>query len=214
MSTQLAMLSRRTLLVGAFLMLCIVSGRSLMWISAETSAGPHRDKVERWAAGLSPWTSDEWDLAQTDIATAARVLPEDASLQDMLGSLYMLKAAKVWDDIGQRHAWLDMAIAHQVKSTQLRPYLPQGWANLAYSGYLGGHSTAEVNKALNNSIKLGPYEKGTRKQLLNIVLGRWEERTPQGVAWATALRNQPRIKAHIDIDSWLRYYRIDPESFR
>jgi tetratricopeptide (TPR) repeat protein len=198
---------RYALCLGAASMFLMLAGRTQAWVRAEWLAAYHRDEVELWATGAKPWGLPEWAEAEADVKQANRILPDDPSLHELLGTLYSLRGAKAWFDLGQRQAWFKMAEAEQMVVVKLRPTVPQGWANLAMTRYLNAQAMDEVAAAWRESVRQGPYERNTKRLLLNVVLGRWVDSPADMKAWARGLRNKPDIV--INLDSWVVYYRIN-----
>jgi tetratricopeptide (TPR) repeat protein len=195
--------------VVALALTVLVGARSLTWLQADWHAAAYRDRINMWAAGRTPWTPDDWQRALASIKEAEAVLPGDAGIQDMLGALYGMEAARVWEDQPARMAAYEQAKVHQLNSVRLRPNLPQGWANLALTEYVLGEPIDVIAKAWREARRLGPYEQGTRNTLLNVTLGFWEQAPDDMKDWVYEQRDHSTPAQVKVLQAWADYYHVD-----
>jgi hypothetical protein len=136
-------------------------------------------------------------------------LPNDAGIQDMLGALYGLEAARVWEDQPARMAAYKHAKVHQLNSIRLRPNLPQGWANLALTEYVLGDPLEVVVKTWREARRLGPNEQGTRNTLLNVTFGLWPYAPVDMKNWVYEQRMHSSPSQIRVLQAWADYYHVE-----
>jgi len=187
----------------------LVGARSLTWLQADWHAAVYRDRINMWAAGRTPWTPDDWQRALASIKEAEAVLPGDAGIQDMLGALYGMEAARVWEDQAARMAAYKLAEAHQLNSVRLRPNLPQGWANLALTEYVLGEPIEVIVEAWREARRLGPHEQSSRNTLLNVALGLWGHAPDDIRNWVYEQQSNATPAQMKILLAWADYYHVD-----
>jgi tetratricopeptide (TPR) repeat protein len=190
----------------------LLGSRCFTWLQADWHAAAYRDRINTWAAGRSAWTPDDWQQALTSLKDAEAVLPHDAGIQDLLGTLYSLQAAQVWDNQPARMEAYRLAKEHQLNSVRLRPNLPQGWANLALTEYVLGEPIDVVTKAWRQARRLGPYEQTTRNTLLNVTLGLWDNAPEDMRGWVYDQFDSSTPEQEKVLKAWADYYHVDISS--
>lgn len=162
-------------LIGAALLLCIglFCGRAMYvgWVAhdalAEQAALPAR-------------------LARADHATAVRETqqlgaslrrwqaldPNDPAVAEWLGGVYTITARGAPTAEAAAVEW---KAAHEQYSMAvvLRPTSPYAWANRAWARYHLGLLDAQFYAALENAIRLGPWEREVQLVVVDLGLGLW-----------------------------------------
>ena len=98
--------------------------------------------------------------------------PDDPAVAEWLGGYYAQTARDASShDVISSH-W-KMAHEQYSKATVLRPTSPYAWANRAWSRYYLGLIDAEFYAALDNAIRLGPWEREVQLVVVDLGLGLW-----------------------------------------
>lgn len=190
----------------ALAMAALLASRAADWARRDWHALWLQDRVAEWAGAHKPYTEAEWFDAQAQLRRAERIMPNDAGLQDTLGVLHMVRGYQLWADIPARTPYLDQALRHFERSAELRPYVAQGWANVALGRYLMRRPPEEIVAAWERAVTLGPMEDDVTRLMLNVVLGSWDEAPPPMREWLNRLRVQAEQRD--EIERWAQYYKV------
>jgi hypothetical protein len=183
--------------------------RALQLTEADGYTAAYRDRLPMWAAGTKVASPEELAGAERDLKRALEVRPHDGGSHETLGALYTMRALQDWDAAPQRTQWLEAAKAEFMASARLRPFLPQPHANLALLTSMQPEVPAnEVFRHWNAALALGPHEKDTRIQLLNVALAMWEEAPPATQNWVKQLRAS-HVYSEATWQRWGTYYGIE-----
>lgn len=183
--------------------------RTTQLTAAESYTAAYRDRLAMWAAGTKAATTDDLSAAEHDLKLALTVRPHDGGTHELLGALYTMRAMQDWEALPQRNLWLEAAKTEFTASATLRPFLPQPQANLALVTSMQEHVPAdEVFRHWNAALALGPHEKDTRVQLLNVSLAMWDEAPTGAKNWVNDLRSS-RVYSDAMWQRWGVYYGIE-----
>lgn len=191
----------------ALALAALLAGRAADWVGRDWHALWLQDRVAEWAGGRKPYTEAQWFQAKADLRRAERIMPNDAGLQDTLGVLHMLRGYQLWADTTTRTPYFDQALRHFELSTQLRPHVAQGWANVALCRYLVRKQPAEVFRAWERAVTLGPNEDDVNRMMLNVVMGSWSEADPVMRYWVAKMKTDARWSD--ELRAWEAYYGIE-----
>jgi len=134
--------------------------------------------------------------------------PNDPALAEWLGGYYALtvRDGPTGDVVGGQ--W-KMAHEQYSKAVVLRPTSPYAWANRAWARYHLGLLDAEFYAALENAIRLGPWEPKVQLVVVDLGLGLWPVMPPDLRVKILGMvqRGQRRYAQHM-IDIATRYGRL------
>lgn len=106
-----------------------------------------------------------------------RLEPGNPATAEELGSLYSLNVRNV--DAGTTlGAQREKALEQYSRAVELRPTSPYSWANIAWTKYHLGQVDADFYRALDNAIRLGPWEPEIQMVIVDFGLALWDELPP------------------------------------
>lgn len=157
-------------------------------IRADAASLKARHLLGQWSSGAaSPTSSQQLDTVGEALRQALAITPDDPSLQEQLGDLYMVGGRRDWEDESLRKQHFSDAEAQYRKALALRPTDPQTWASLA-AAYQGlGKTGSHMQQAWEKALQLGPSEGHVQPMLLDMVLATWSTASPTMKRWAEML---------------------------
>ena len=106
-----------------------------------------------------------------------RLEPGNPTTAEQLGSLYSLNVRNV--DAGTTPgAQREKALEQYSRAVVLRPTTPYSWANIAWTKYHLGQVDGDFYRALDNAIRLGPWEPEIQMVILDFGFALWDELPP------------------------------------
>ena len=123
------------------------------------------DEVASWSGTLP--ADSAWNAAREALATAARLDPRDAAVQEVLGAL---EASRL-----DRRDLLEAGLGRLRESLRMRPASPYGWTTLARAEYAAGDTGPEFQAALVNASLLGPNEPQVQDTVADLGLAAWDD---------------------------------------
>lgn len=174
---------------------------SLLGVVADVSAFRARAWVDTWVhqaiqaqskGEFFQPGSEDWQQAQHLGELSVSLAPFNADYREVLGRVH--EARFIMAPLGDSGARPDRerAAALYRQSIALRPTWPYPHAGLAYVLYrAGGHNT-EVERALAEAARLGPWEPAVMEAILDIGFDGWYQLTPAArqVVTAASVRSQ------------------------
>jgi hypothetical protein len=134
--------------------------------------------VQRTAREIGTWVSSGADPAaqtvgwvQADLQDAARVLPRDPTVEEMLGTLAERQR--------ERPEYLDEALVHFTRAVALRPTSPYAWASVVRVKYLKGDTGPTFEAAVRRATQTGPEEIQVQLTVADYGLAVWDEVAPE-----------------------------------
>ena len=174
--------------------------QSYKLIKADFQMMEGRAMVYAWAAGKSHWNIPDWVFARDSLLAAMRTTPDNATIHDLLGVLYTVRARDAWRNVEVQKQYYREAAKYQRSSLALRPRHGWTWAALAESLQGIEPGSAEMWDAWRKAHRWAPYEPPVQLTLLDIGLRAWRS-APEDVKatmkhiYATS---QPAEKAFAD----------------
>jgi hypothetical protein len=122
-----------------------------------------------------PWLTnapsfEAWLQVRNDLLEARRLTPADPTVFESLGVLHARR--------GQSPITLAYARDYFSDAVVLRPSSPYTWANLASTKYRLKQSGAGFEQALDNAIRLGPWEPAVHRLGTDLGLSVYDEVSP------------------------------------
>ena len=109
-----------------------------------------------------------------ELLLAQRFDPGSPAIAEQLGSLYALNVREGDAGIGLG-AQRGKALEQYSKAAAMRPTSPYSWANLAWTKYYLGLADAEFYRALDNAIRLGPWEPEVQIVAVDLGFAMWND---------------------------------------
>lgn len=134
--------------------------------------------------------------------------PHDPEVAEWLGDHYTITARNAPTPEAVAVEW---RAAHEQysKAVVLRPTSPYAWANRAWARYHLGLLDAEFYAALDNAIRLGPWEREVQLVVVDLGLGLWPVMSPElRVKILGMVQRGQRRYAQNMIDIATRYGRL------
>ena len=112
-----------------------------------------------------------------ELLRSQRLDPGNPATAEKLGSLYSLNVRNVdaGTTLGARR---EKALEQYSSAVGKRPTSPYAWANIAWTKYHLGQVDADFYRALDNAIRLGPWEPEIQMVILEFGFALWEELPP------------------------------------
>lgn len=174
---------------------------SLLGLIADVSAFRAKAWVDTWIhqairaqskGELFQPLPEDWQQAQRLAELSITLAPFNAEYREVLGRVH--EARFIMAPLGDSGARPDRerAAALYRQSIKLRPTWPYPHAGLAYALYRAGGHDAEVERALAEAARLGPWEPAVMEAILDIGFDGWYLLTPAArqMVMATATRSQ------------------------
>jgi hypothetical protein len=160
------------------------------WISMRA-----RHDVATWAEKRAGLEREPWSRAMDALRAAARLMPDDPTLQEHLGVGYDLGQG-MFDPNRTVNAYTQVAQRHFSEAVRLRPTSPLSWANLALTEYQLKRDDPELLQALDRAMALGPWEPSVQLITSELGLLLWDRLEPPLQArvrenWARTAFRQP-----------------------
>lgn len=174
---------------------------SLLWLVADLSAFRARAWAETWrhqavqAAARGAFyepRQEDWDRALEHAERAVWLSPVNADYRELLGSIYELRHPLAYIGDEQARSSREQALLHFRAAVERRPTWPFGRTRLAYALVRLGRVDAELEAALAEAARLGPWEPQVMLAILDVGLDSWFRLSPEArrVVSDTLVRSQ------------------------
>jgi hypothetical protein len=148
---------------------------AMAWGYASLQANAAEQVISQWELRHALTNADEWRRVARQMHAATRLNPLDADYAAGLGGIFEWQAltqppytTHARHNRGQAIAWYRRAVA-------LRPAWGFAWVHLAQSKISNQELDAEAIAALDNAMRLGPWELGTQRKALRLGALLWEQ---------------------------------------
>lgn len=171
----------------AFAMAGLFAIWSLLGVIADIAAFRGKVWVETWghqaaqaqARGQSFAPLDEdWQEARSLAALSVRFSPFNADYREGLARIHEARFMMAGLGAAEAREDREKAVALYRESIALRPSWPYAHAALAYALWRAGASHAEVEVALADAARLGPWEPQVMEAIIDVGLDAWYVLTP------------------------------------
>ncbi|GJM05308.1 MAG: hypothetical protein DHS20C09_12990 [marine bacterium B5-7] len=125
-------------------------------------------ELNNWQSGKITLEDKDWDRLRTNLTKAVDLDPNNPEFHEKLALSIEGRFLNVVSKEPKAQVYRDLALQHYRKSVQLRPVWPYAWANLASIKYRLGQIDEEFFEALHNVVKLGPWEPGLQRLVIEI----------------------------------------------
>ena len=152
-------------------------------LRADMVSAAARQNVNDWALDGQGWDRQTWKDTRQALLSALEITPDDPALHDYLAQLYITQGVVAWDIAEQREAFFAEALDHLLASLRLRPEDGRTWASVAQARYALGQPTGDIQQAWQQARKFAPREATVQQALASLVLGTWDQATPDMRGW-------------------------------
>ncbi len=142
-----------------------------------------RSFVRGWADGNSAWTVRKWQQAHDDTLAALRITPDNPSLHDQMGVIFLIRARDAYASAPMQQLLYTEAARWQRSSLVLRPGHGWTWASLAESLQALSPGSDEAWHAWRQAVKFTPHEMTVEPNLFRIGFSQWQAAPDDVKAW-------------------------------
>lgn len=206
---------RRTTLADKLLfpVLVLVFGalafHAVRLIRADFAVLEARSFVRSWADGSSAWTVKKWTQAHDDTLAALRITPDNPSLHDQMGVIFLIRARDAWASKPLQQLLYAEAARWQKSSLALRPGHGWTWASLAESLHVLQPGSAEAWDAWRQARRFTPHEMTVEPNLYRIGFSQWKTAPADVKAWMRATYEQAAPNQRKRIDGIAAQYKVE-----
>ena len=133
-----------------------------------------RRSLMLWESDVNTLNQTEWTIAYEDVSRAVSQDPLNSELLTFLANVQEWKVYLDANDEENNH-YLGLALKNYRKAAELRPAWPYTWTHISLVKYRMGEIDQELQQAIDNATKTGPWEPGVQKVIAEVGLGVWEE---------------------------------------
>jgi hypothetical protein len=163
---------KRWLLAGAtILALAALMLTALRWGMADARLSQASREVARWEADGTLPDLDSWLDVRSTLLAAQRHETGNPTLQEALARLH----AQRHDGNAGAEVFQEQALEYFQRAAVQRPTSPYTWASIALTRYRLGLTDAELQRALTNAARLGPWEPEVQFIVADIGFALWDE---------------------------------------
>jgi hypothetical protein len=141
---------------------------------ADINVQSARRSLMLWESDVSTLNQTEWTIAYEDVSRAVSQDPLNPELLTFLANVQEWKIYLDTDDEENNH-YLILALKNYRKAAKLRPAWPYTWTHISLVKYRMGEIDQELQQAIENATKTGPWEPGVQQIIAEVGLGIWQE---------------------------------------
>ena len=167
------LLPRFIALIGipVFLTMIYIAGS---WGLADVYYRPAMNELKNWRLGKITLEDKDWDELQVNLSKALALDPDNPEIHESLGLAIEGRFFGIVSRDGEAQPYRQLALEHYKKSILLRPVWPYAWAALSSVKYRLGQIDDEFFQALHNVAKLGPWEPGLQRLVVEMGMNEWK----------------------------------------
>ena len=173
------------------LLLITVAFYTSKWGLAEAYSDPGFDAIKTWS-NRDNLNEESWQIAYESTRQALRLNPYNPTYHQRLSRLYRLHELQGYN-ILEPDPGHSKAFSHLRQALETRPNFAFSWAELALLKSDINQVDEEFNKALQNAMRLGPWD----REVLEYV-------TPLGLFWYNDLDEKTRTEFDVSMSRALR----------
>jgi len=142
--------------------------------------------LDQWGKTGAIQPLDEWMKVEKKAQAALHGNAYKVEITNALGRLYFYRSVRMSTARKHQLAFGHKAMAYFREVNRLRPAWPYGWMNLALIKFMLGERDEEFKAALQQLLRLGPWEKNTLPALIPLAVYAWPA--------LTAAQRQPLLE--------------------
>jgi hypothetical protein len=162
---------RWLLACGAILALAVLTTTALRWGMADAELSQASGEMARWEADGTVPDLDSWLDVRSTLLAAQRHESGNPTLQEALARLH----AQRHEGNAGAEVFQEQALEYFQRAAVQRPVSPYTWASIALTRYRLGLIDAELQRALTNAVRLGPWEPEVQFIVADIGFALWDE---------------------------------------
>ncbi len=151
--------------------LIIIAG---FWGLADINVQSARRSLVLWESDIDTLNNTEWTIAYDSVSKAISQDPLNPELLILMANVQEWKIYLDKDDNENNH-YLSLALKNYRKAAELRPAWPYTWSQISLVKYRMGEIDQELQQAIENATKTGPWEPGVQQIIAEVGLRVWEE---------------------------------------
>jgi len=193
---------RSQILVAVLALFAVVAAAwAAAWGYANQQARAADDTMAHWESSHAVGGESEWASVERHLRRATRIDPFDADFAAALGRAYDWQASTQPPYTRYARRYRGKAIGWYRRAVTLRPSWGFAWVHLAQAKVTNQELDAEAISALDNAIRLGPWEAGTQRKALRLGVLLWDSLPdPVRKRLDEVLVNAVRIQSRAVID--------------
>ena len=141
---------------------------------ADVNVQSARRSLMSWESDVNALNITEWTNAYDDVSKAVSQDPLNPDLLTLMAKVQEWKVYLDYGDVENNH-YLTLALINYRKAAELRPAWPYAWSNISLVKYRMSEIDQELQQAIENATKTGPWEPGVQQITAEVGLGVWEE---------------------------------------
>jgi len=141
---------------------------------ADVNVQSARRSLVLWESDVNALNNKEWTIAYDDVSKAVSQDPLNPELLTLMANVQEWKIYLDKDD-EENNYYLGLALKNYRKAAELRPAWPYSWSQISLVKYRMGEIDQELQQAIENATKTGPWEPGVQQIIAEVGLGVWEE---------------------------------------
>ncbi len=141
---------------------------------ADINVQSARRSLVLWESDVNTLNNTEWTIAYDSVSKAVSQDPLNPELLTLMANVQEWKIYLDKDDDENNH-YLSLALKNYRKAAELRPAWPYTWSQISLVKYRMGEIDQELQQAIENATKTGPWEPGVQQIIAEVGLGVWEE---------------------------------------
>ena len=141
---------------------------------ADINVQSARRSLVSWESDVSTLNNTEWTIAYDSVSKAVSQDPLNPELLTIMANVQEWKIYLDKDD-EENNYYLSLALKNYRKAAELRPAWPYSWSQISLVKYRMGEIDQELQQAIENATKTGPWEPGVQQIIAEVGLGVWRE---------------------------------------
>jgi len=141
---------------------------------ADVNVQSARRSLVLWESDVNALNNKEWTIAYDDVSKAVSQDPLNPELLTLMAKVQEWKVYLDYGDVKNNH-YLISALKNYRKAAELRPAWPYSWSQISLVKYRMGEIDQELQQAIENATKTGPWEPGVQQIIAEVGLSVWEE---------------------------------------
>ena len=140
---------------------------------ADVNVQSARRSLVSWESDANTLNNTEWTIAYDSVSKAVSQDPLNPELLTLMANVQEWKVYLDTDGEENNH-YLSLALKNYRKAAELRPAWPYTWTQISLVKYRMGAIDQELQQAIENATKAGPWEPGVQRVIAEVGLGVWD----------------------------------------
>ncbi|MCG8377970.1 MAG: hypothetical protein MI865_00690 [Proteobacteria bacterium] len=145
------------------------------WGLADINYRPAKNQLGSWIMGKAELEDKDWDSLRADLSKALEFDPSNPDIHEYLAIALEGRYSKLVPGATEAESFRMQALTHYIKSASMRPSWPYAWNNKMLAKFRLQQIDKEFLAALHNAKRLGPWEPGIQRMVIDVGLIIWPE---------------------------------------